>query len=281
MLTLASETYKPLSREAYLAKKADILASYDKKTEMRIGDTIICNRCKGEKIADFPERNFVTRCSCRCEVEEWERSRNAIERSVTVKSPVKGLPVSFAHAVFRSLDFTGASATYIETADRCERFVTNFDVVRRKGRGIWLYGGAGTGKTHLAACIVHGLEQSHIRVLYALVRDVAEAVRASYKSNAVSAGEVLRPLEHCDCLVLDRMDDLEAGKRVSETFAARTVCDLIRTRYENTLPTVFVSRNSVRDFCAGGLEDDVIDMICGRSAELFLDGKNRRIEGMA
>lgn len=280
MLIMASETYKLPTREGYLAKKADILAHYDRRTEMRLGDMIICKQCKEEKIADFPERNFVTRCSCRCEVEAWERSRKALDRPVTVKSPVKGVPVSFAHAAFRSLDFSGASATYIETADRCERFVANFDVVRRKGRGLWLYGGAGTGKTHLAACIVHGMEQSRYRVLYALVRDVAEAVRASYKSTAVSAGEVLHPLERCDCLVLDRMDDLEAGKRVSETFAARTVCDLIRTRYENTLPTVFVSRNSVREFCSGGLEDDVIDMIAGRSTELFLDGKNRRIEGM-
>lgn len=278
MLIMASETYKPPTREAYLAKRANILAHYDHRTEMRIGDTIICKRCKEEKIADFPDRNFVTKCKCRCEIEAWERQKRALERPVQVKSPVKGLPSSFTGAVFRSLDFTGASGEYVEIADRCERYVTNFDAVRRKGRGIWLYGGAGTGKTFLAACIVHGLEQARYRVIYALVRDVAEAVRASYKSSTVSAGQVLSALERCDCLILDRMDDLTAGSRVAESFAARTVCDLIRTRYENAMPTVFLSRHSLNEFCAGGVEDDVVDMIAGRSTQLRLDGRNRRLE---
>lgn len=281
MLIQASETYKPPTREAYLAKKADILAHYDHAKELRIGDKLVCKQCKDEKTLDMPERNFFTRCCCRCEAEAWEKQKRSLERPVSVKSPVKGLPTSFSGAAFRSLDFTGASARYIETADRCERFVTNFDVVRRKGRGLWLYGGVGTGKTFLSACIVHGLEQARYRVIYALVRDVAEAVRASYKSSTVSAGQVLSALERCDCLVLDRMDDLTAGSRVAESFAARTVCDLIRTRYENAMPTVFVSRHPLKEFCAGGVEDDVIDMIAARSTELLLDGRNRRIEPRA
>ncbi len=69
----------------YDAKKRKILASADRRTETVSGGMIYCRWCRDPKIADFPDRNFIVRCSCRCEVRAWERDREAYEQKFRPK----------------------------------------------------------------------------------------------------------------------------------------------------------------------------------------------------
>lgn len=62
----------------YAAKKRSIFANLNEKTERISNGMIYCKKCYYPKMADFPERNFVTRCLCDCEAKrrerEWERT---------------------------------------------------------------------------------------------------------------------------------------------------------------------------------------------------------------
>ena len=69
----------------YDAKKRKILASADRRTETVSGGMIYCRWCRDPKIADFPDRNFIVRCSCRCEARAWERDREAYEQKFRPK----------------------------------------------------------------------------------------------------------------------------------------------------------------------------------------------------
>lgn len=63
------------TRERYEKRKREILAGADKSKEIVRGEMIFCRRCWQEKIADFPERNFIVKCSCECDIKAWERER--------------------------------------------------------------------------------------------------------------------------------------------------------------------------------------------------------------
>ena len=79
-LVCIAETVKgifAMDKFPYEEKKRRILAGVDHRTERLSNGMIYCRNCYQPKMADFPERNFVTRCLCDCEAKrrerEWER----------------------------------------------------------------------------------------------------------------------------------------------------------------------------------------------------------------
>lgn len=63
---------------AYEEKKRKILSSVNENMERVSNGMIYCRTCYQPKMADFPERHFVARCSCKCEVQRWERERKRL-----------------------------------------------------------------------------------------------------------------------------------------------------------------------------------------------------------
>ena len=62
--------------EYYVKKKRSILHGMNDQTERLVNGMIYCKKCYHPKMADFPERNFVTRCLCDCEAKRRERERD-------------------------------------------------------------------------------------------------------------------------------------------------------------------------------------------------------------
>ncbi len=58
--------------ERYVKKKREILRTIDEGREKLVNGILYCRKCYQPKMADFPERNFVTRCACQCDVEKHE-----------------------------------------------------------------------------------------------------------------------------------------------------------------------------------------------------------------
>lgn len=74
-LLRAGGGYKPPTREEYEQKKKMIFSKINRETERIWNGMIYCRFCHEPKVADFPERNRIMACCCKCEVERWERSR--------------------------------------------------------------------------------------------------------------------------------------------------------------------------------------------------------------
>lgn len=73
------------TKERYEKRKREILTGVDKSKEIVRGEIIFCRRCFCEKIADFPERNFIVKCSCECEIKAWERQRETMSPQQRMK----------------------------------------------------------------------------------------------------------------------------------------------------------------------------------------------------
>jgi DNA replication protein DnaC len=103
---------------------------------------------------------------------------------------------------------------------------------------LWLYGSAGTGKTHLAAAIVHALVGSGRSMMFVYVPTLLDDLRDSYRSGNDSALEQSEPAR-VDLLVLD---DLGVEKRTD--WAAERLNTVVNYRNVHRKPTVVTSNHS-------------------------------------
>ena len=105
----------------------------------------------------------------------------------------------------------------------------------------WLVfrGGYGCGKTHLAAAIANVAEQSGQRVVFAIVPDLLDHLRATFAPNSDVAYDALfEKVRESALLVLD-----DFGAENSTAWATEKLFQLINYRYNYRMPTVITTNH--------------------------------------
>jgi DNA replication protein DnaC len=106
-----------------------------------------------------------------------------------------------------------------------------------------LLGGYGCGKTHLAAAIANQAIERGRAVLFVVVPDLLDHLRATYSPNSlVSYDERFEEVRNADLLVLD-----DLGTQSSTPWAQEKLYQLLNYRYNARLPTVITSNHSLED----------------------------------
>jgi DNA replication protein DnaC len=96
----------------------------------------------------------------------------------------------------------------------------------RSASNCLLFGGSGTGKTHIAAAIGYGLIEAGYSVLFTRTTDLVQRLQAARRDLALPA--LLAKLDRIDCLILDDLGYVR--KDQSET---SILFELIAERYEH------------------------------------------------
>lgn len=103
--------------------------------------------------------------------------------------------------------------------------ICNGDWIKSAGNCL-LFGGSGSGKTHIAAAIGYGLIASGYSVLFTRTTDLVQRLQAARRDLALPA--LLNKLDRIDCLILDDLGYVR--KDQSET---SILFELIAERYEH------------------------------------------------
>lgn len=130
----------------------------------------------------------------------------------------------------------------------CQRFA-------EQPRGwIFLSGGYGCGKTHLAAAIANHRLQQGDEVIFTTVPDLLDHLRATYAPNAAIAyDDLFDRLRTTDLLILD-----DLGAESPTPWAQEKLYQLISHRYNAKLPTVITS-NADLDRIEGRIRSRLVD----------------------
>lgn len=98
-------------------------------------------------------------------------------------------------------------------------------------------GESGCGKTHLAAAIAHHCLANGLIVIFAVMPDLLDSLRATYdKSSPVSYDELMHTYLENELLILD-----DLGTQYDTAWAIEKVYQIVNYRYNWRLPTVITT----------------------------------------
>jgi DNA replication protein DnaC len=189
----------------------------------------------------------VTRVAepCRCRASRIERRR---ARSLSAVIPRKYRGASF--------DRPPVSDMPAPQVQLVKRFVRDLDANLDTGRGLWFYGGVGTGKTTLAMLVSRAaIDLGRSVAIYSLPRLLAE-IRATFETD--SEGSYVGFLDRLTAVDLLHVDDVGA-ERTSD-WVMEQLYSIVNARYEDER-SVIITTNLERDELAEQIRERTVSRL--------------------
>ncbi len=207
---------------------------------VRPGQDKVCPLCGGigyvREDVPIDHPNFGRLFPCQCRAAEIERQRYEQLRNLSNLGHL-------AHLTFETFLPDGHALS----PGRAESLRSAFEVASRFAeypRGwLVLLGVYGCGKTHLAAAIANRLIERGHAVLFVVVPDLLDHLRATFAPNSpISYDERFREVRNAPILILD-----DLGTQSSTPWALEKLFQILNHRYSARLPTVITSNQSLEE----------------------------------
>lgn len=170
---------------------------------------------------------------------------------------------SYVPALFREADI-----------ENCQPIVNQWAFGKKNGKGLYLWGGVGTGKTYCAYALYKIMKANGLRVKIGNSAMILNDIKDDFKYSARDpyySSKFDEWIEYDGIMIIDDLGVEKPTEWVLETFY-----NLINTRYEHKLPTIFTTNYSVEE-----IEKRLGDRLASRLVEMCtiirLEGNDRRI----
>lgn len=204
---------------------------------------------------------------CKCRMEYYERERKEFEarqHEITVSAYRS---VCFHEKSMANWNFENDDSSN-SVMDKAREYVKNWPTMRKEGIGLLLWGGVGTGKTYMAACIANALIDQEKRVL---MTDFASISNISI----FDSEEYIKSLGTYDLLIID-----DYGAERNTEFALQNVFDVINRRWESGKPLIVttnleldrIRNKDTENITRARIEDRILEMC----KPVYVSGESRR-----
>lgn len=190
-----------------------------------VGPEPACSRCQdaGWVRLDVPvgHPNFGRVFPCECKIrEQQERSRDSLRRLSNLDA--------FQQHTFDDFEIVEGTEEAFEAA---RAYANDPD------GWLYLHGACGVGKTHLAVAAALQIRQWNSNVLFAVVPDLLDHLRATFDpGRGVAYDERFNAIRGAFLLILD-----DLGTENTTPWAREKLYQLINHRYNERLPTIITS----------------------------------------
>ena len=96
-------------------------------------------------------------CLCKCEAERKKQEKADFERRQTMLTVKIMREAGFLDEDMRNWTFANDDHANEKLSTIARNYVEHFEEMKQDGKGLLLYGGVGTGKTYISACIANAL----------------------------------------------------------------------------------------------------------------------------
>lgn len=205
-----------------------------KEIEPKDGDYIkdgvmycgICNEPRQEW-KHLSMEDILVKRSCGCERAKARAEREAEEKRLRENRIYELRSKAFADKSMQYWSFDTDDRANPKLSEVAHRYVDNFTSMN--GKGLLLYGGVGTGKTYMTACIANALIDKEVSCYVTSFARIVNTVSGLYEGKQ----EYIDGLNRFKLLVIDDL----ASERDTE-YMGEIVQNVIDTRYSARLPLI-------------------------------------------
>lgn len=201
---------------------------------------IYCGKCNTPKqcVVEILGKIRKPMIPCKCRSEELDREERELKERTRSDEIDRVRKDGFPDADMAHWTFDNDDGMNPELSKLARRYVEHFNDIRtRKRSGLLLFGGVGTGKTYISACIANALIDNGYKCL---VTNFARLINTMQSSN--DKQEYLDGLNEYDLLVIDDL----ASERNTE-YMDETVFNVIDARERNGKPLIITTNLTSRE----------------------------------
>jgi DNA replication protein DnaC len=217
-----------------LIEKASKGCHYEEGDYFEYG-LLYCGKCHTAKQCRFEaawggimEPYFLCECGMKRREEE-EKARKAREFQSEVRRLRK---LGFPDAEMANWTFANDDGADSKISSIARKYVDNFAEMKKRGKGLLLYGTVGSGKTYIAACIANELINRGRPCLVTNFARITNTLQGMFEGKQ----RYLDDLNRLDLLVID---DLSAER--DTPFMNEMVFNVIDARYRSGKPLIVTS----------------------------------------
>ena len=170
----------------------------------------------------------LVRCICRCDEErrkrEEEEERQRRERMYIASLKANGIQEQHFYS------WTFANAEQNGDIQMAQRYVSQWEKAKEQNLGLLLWGGVGTGKTYIAACIANALIEQKVPVLMTNFSKVLNQMGAMYSEDRY---KYISDFSKFPLLIID-----DLGVERSTEYVREQIFAIIDERYKANLPLI-------------------------------------------
>lgn len=174
-------------------------------------------------------------CEKRNDQDEWNLSRR--EARITSLQERSGLSKRLKDYHFLNFHRGEEGSRTAKAARRVWDYYLHWEENQKAGKGLYLGGGVGTGKTHLAVALMNELiREKRVPCLFVTIPELLDNLRGTYDDPNRDIDDWMEAVKNADFLVLDDLGSEKATAWVQERLFV-----IINHRYLESLPTVITS----------------------------------------
>lgn len=219
-----------------MARKASQDSHYEEGDYLGEDGLLTCGKCHTPKQCRFiatwdgKEKKPYTLCDCaRARRDAEEQALQAQNLRIEVNRLRK---LGFPDSEMADWTFAHDDGTDPKTTNIAHKYVDNFPEMKKRGKGLLLYGPVGTGKTHAAACIANELINQGRPCLVTNFARITNTLQGMFDGKQ----RYLDDFNRLDLLVID---DLAAERDTS--YMNEMIFNIIDSRYRSGKPLIVTS----------------------------------------
>lgn len=230
-----------------ITREASRNSHYEEGDYLNEDGLLTCGKCHTPKQCRFlakwdgKEKTPYTPCDCERERQEAEeQARQVRDLRIEVNRLRK---LGFPDSEMADWTFAHDDGSDPRTTRIAHNYVDNFPEMKKRGKGLLLYGTVGTGKTYAAACIANELISQGRPCLVTNFARITNTLQGMFDGKQ----RYLDDFNRLDLLVID---DLAAERDTS--YMHEMIFNIIDSRYRSGKPLIVTSNLTQSDLSAPG-----------------------------
>lgn len=199
-----------------------------------------CGKCRTPKQSrvEIFGKIRTPMCLCKCRIEQREAEEAEAKRREKMRDVERLRMLGFPESDMHGWTFAVDDGANPKIAQIAKNYVANYEEMRKRGKGLLLYGTVGTGKTFVSACIANALIDRGIPCLMTNFSRLVNTISGMYEGKQ----DYIDGLNKFDLLVIDDL----AAERDTE-YMNEIVQNIIDCRYRAGLPTIVTTNLSAEE----------------------------------